>query len=156
MPVWPLALPHRLQPPIRLSTLPRSQRLWFIPSMNGSNKRWQNKVSIHDTEAVTLLLGQPITIDTQSLDYRSNVASKYSFAKTGEPYFDLLESPMYIELQWYYASAMTMPASKHQHPACQNSVSPDPKLVWARWLRHCLPTWCKDSRLKIRATTEFW
>ena len=39
-----------------------------------------NKVSIHDTEAMTLLLGQPITIDTQSLDYRSNVASKYSFA----------------------------------------------------------------------------
>ena len=63
------------------------------------------KVSIHDTEAVTLLLGQPITIDKQSLDYRSNVASKYSFAKTGEPYFDLLDSPMYIELQWYYASA---------------------------------------------------
>ena len=64
-----------------------------------------NKVSIHDTEAMTLLLGQPITIDTQNLDYRSNVASKYSFAKTGEPYFDLLDSPMYIELQWYYASA---------------------------------------------------
>lgn len=64
-----------------------------------------NKVSIHDTEAVTLLLGQPLTIDKQSLDYRSNVASKYSFAKTGEPYFDLLDSPMYIELQWYYASA---------------------------------------------------
>jgi hypothetical protein len=64
-----------------------------------------NKVSIHDTEAVTLLLGQPITIDKQSLDYRSNVASKYSFAKIGEPYFDLLDSPMYIELQWYYASA---------------------------------------------------
>lgn len=63
------------------------------------------KVSIHDTEAVTLLLGQPITIDTQTLDYRSNVASKYSFAKTGEPYFDLLDSPMYIELQWYHASA---------------------------------------------------
>ncbi|WP_332387273.1 hypothetical protein, partial [Staphylococcus aureus] len=53
-----------------------------------------NKVSIHDIDAVTLLLGQPITIDTQSLDYRSNVASKYSFAKTGEPYFDLLDSPM--------------------------------------------------------------
>ena len=72
--------------------------------------QWQqqtlaNKVSIHDTEAMTLLLGQPITIDTQSLDYRSNVASKYSFAKIGEPYFDLLDSPMYIELQWYYASA---------------------------------------------------
>ena len=64
-----------------------------------------NKVSIHDIDAVTLLLGQPITIDTQSLDYRSNVASKYSFAKTGEPYFDLLDSPMYIEVQWYYASA---------------------------------------------------
>ena len=64
-----------------------------------------NKVSIHDTEAMTLLLGQPITIDTQNLDYRSNVASKYSFAKIGEPYFDLLDSPMYIELQWYYASA---------------------------------------------------
>ncbi|MBD3727497.1 MAG: hypothetical protein IE936_10575, partial [Moraxella osloensis] len=64
-----------------------------------------NKVSIHDTEAMTLLLGQPISIDKQSLDYRSNVASKYSFAKTGEPYFDLLDSPMYIELQWYYASA---------------------------------------------------
>lgn len=63
------------------------------------------KVSIHDTKAMTLLLGQPITIDTQSLDYRSNVASKYSFAKTGEPYFDLLDSPMYIELQWYHASA---------------------------------------------------
>ena len=63
------------------------------------------KVSIYDTEGMTLLLGQPITIDTQSLDYRSNVASKYSFAKTGEPYFDLLDSPMYIELQWYYASA---------------------------------------------------
>ena len=72
--------------------------------------QWQqqtlaNKVSIHDTEAMTLLLGQPITIDKQSLDYRSNVASKYSFAKIGEPYFDLLDSPMYIELQWYYASA---------------------------------------------------
>lgn len=64
-----------------------------------------NKVSIHDTEAMTLLLGQPISIDKQSLDYRSNVASKYSFAKIGEPYFDLLDSPMYIELQWYYASA---------------------------------------------------
>ena len=64
-----------------------------------------NKVSIHDTQAMMLLLGQPITVDTQSLDYRSNVASKYSFAKTGEPYFDLLDSPMYIELQWYYASA---------------------------------------------------
>ena len=64
-----------------------------------------NKVSIHDTKAMTLLLGQPITIDKQSLDYRSNLASKYSFAKTGEPYFDLLDSPMYIELQWYYASA---------------------------------------------------
>lgn len=64
-----------------------------------------NKVSIHDTEAMMLLLGQPITIDTQSLDYRSNLASKYSFAKTGEPYFNLLDSPMYIELQWYYASA---------------------------------------------------
>ena len=63
------------------------------------------KVSIHDTKAMTLLLGQPITIDKQSLDYRSNVASKYSFAKIGEPYFDLLDSPMYIELQWYYASA---------------------------------------------------
>ena len=63
-----------------------------------------NKVSIHDTKAMTLLLGQPITIDKQNLDYRSNVASKYSFAKTGEPYFDLLDSPMYIELQWYYAS----------------------------------------------------
>ena len=72
--------------------------------------QWQqqtlaNKVSIHDTEAMTLLLGQPITIDKQSLDYRSNVASKYSFAKIGEPYFDLLDSPMYIELQWYHASA---------------------------------------------------
>lgn len=72
--------------------------------------QWQqqtlaNKVSIHDTEAMTLLLGQPITIDTQSLDYRSNVASKYSFAKIGEPYFDLLDSPMYIELQWYYDNA---------------------------------------------------
>lgn len=64
-----------------------------------------NKVSIHDTEAMTLLLGQPITIDKQTLDYRSNVASKYSFAKIDEPYFDLLDSPMYIELQWYYASA---------------------------------------------------
>lgn len=64
-----------------------------------------NKVSIYDTEAMTLLLGQPISIDTQSLDYRSNVASKYSFAKIGEPYFDLLDSAMYIELQWYYASA---------------------------------------------------
>lgn len=63
------------------------------------------KVSIHDTEAMTLLLGQPITIDKKSLDYRSNVTSKYSFAKIGEPYFDLLDSPMYIELQWYYASA---------------------------------------------------
>ena len=72
--------------------------------------QWQqqtlaNKVSIHDTEAMTLLLGQPITIDKQSLDYRSNVASKYSFAKIGEPYFDLLDSPMYIELQWYYDNA---------------------------------------------------
>lgn len=72
--------------------------------------QWQqqtlaNKVSIHDTKAMTLLLGQPITIDKKSLDYRSNLASKYSFAKTGEPYFDLLDSPMYIELQWYYASA---------------------------------------------------
>ena len=28
---------------IRLSTLPRSQRLWSIPSMSGSNKRWQTK-----------------------------------------------------------------------------------------------------------------
>ena len=28
-----------------------------------------------------------------------------NFAKIGEPYFDLLDSPMYIELQWYYASA---------------------------------------------------
>ncbi|HBI49010.1 MAG TPA: hypothetical protein DDY26_04170 [Moraxellaceae bacterium] len=85
---------------------PTSQPMPVVYPIN----QWQqqtlaNKVSIHDTEAMTLLLGQPITIDTQNLDYRSNVASKYSFAKTGEPYFDLLDSPMYIELQWYYASA---------------------------------------------------
>lgn len=107
--------------------------------------QWQqqtlaNKVSIHDTEAMTLLLGQPISIDKQSLDYRSNVASKYSFAKIGEPYFDLLDSPMYIELQWYYASAYDNASVKNisiQH--AKNSVSSDPKLVWARWLRYCCP-----------------
>ena len=88
------------------SISPNSQPTPVVYPIN----EWQqqtlaNKVSIHDTKAMTLLLGQPITIDKQSLDYRSNVASKYSFAKIGEPYFDLLDSPMYIELQWYYTSA---------------------------------------------------
>lgn len=71
--------------------------------------QWQqtlaSKVSVHDVEAIKSVLGQPVTIDTQSLDYRSNLATNYRFAKVAEPYFDLLDSPMYLELQWYYASA---------------------------------------------------
>lgn len=64
-----------------------------------------NKVSVHDVDTIKSVLGQPVSIDTHSLDYRSNIATQYRFTKVAEPYFDLLDSPMYIELQWYYANA---------------------------------------------------
>ena len=60
-----------------LSINPASQPTPVVYPIN----EWQqqtlaNKVSIHDTQAMMLLLGQPITVDKQSLDYRSTLASK--------------------------------------------------------------------------------
>ena len=42
-----------------------------------------NKVSIHDIDAVTLLLGQPITIDTQSLVVRKPTVTAKTAKKSG-------------------------------------------------------------------------
>jgi hypothetical protein len=49
-------------------------------------------------------LGKVISTDENSLDYASNIASKYRFMNTEAPYLDLIDSEKYLELGWYFAN----------------------------------------------------
>ena len=44
------------------------------------------------------------TVDTRSLDFSSNLATQYRYTLATAPYFEVIDSPKYIELGWYYAS----------------------------------------------------
>ncbi|AAZ18014.1 hypothetical protein Psyc_0140 [Psychrobacter arcticus 273-4] len=49
-------------------------------------------------------LGKVVSTDKNSLDYASNLASKYRFMNTEAPYLDLIDSEKYLELGWYFAN----------------------------------------------------
>lgn len=74
---------------------------------------WQRqtvtKLPVQDIALVnqhlTQALGQTPTTDTKSLDFYSNPATQYQFAKPAMPYFDVIDSPQFIELGWYYPNA---------------------------------------------------
>lgn len=44
------------------------------------------------------------SIDKKSLDFGSNLATQYRYTANTAPYFDVIDSPHYLELGWYYAS----------------------------------------------------
>ncbi len=69
-------------------------------------------ISLWDSNTLSAQLGEPSSVDARQLDYDSNLATKYSFAKTGAPYFDVLDSTKYMEIQWYFAGSHDSDAIK--------------------------------------------
>lgn len=61
-------------------------------------------MGIDDIERINQQLGKVLRTDPKSLDYASNIATKYSFAGETAPYLDTIDSPSYLELGWYYAN----------------------------------------------------
>ncbi len=49
-------------------------------------------------------ISEIISIDENSLDFISHSATKYRFMQSNQPYFDLVDSPNYLEIDWYYAN----------------------------------------------------
>lgn len=68
------------------------------------NKDKVESVSINDVDKLKDKLGKVVTTDDNSLDYASNIATKYRFMKDDGVYLDLIDSPKYLELGWYYAN----------------------------------------------------
>ncbi len=78
--------------------------------------QWQqtpiNPIKVKDINAVNQFLTAQFgkkpnlpTVDTRSLDYSGNLATQYRYTLATAPYFEVIDSPKYIELGWYYASA---------------------------------------------------
>ncbi len=71
-------------------------------------KAWQQqpivKLSLKDTPALLAVLGTLQSTDPKSLDYAGNIAKKYRFSDEAAPYLELIDSPYYLELGWYYAN----------------------------------------------------
>lgn len=44
------------------------------------------------------------SVDKKSLDFSSNLATQYRYTVNTAPFFDIIDSPRYLELGWYYAS----------------------------------------------------
>ena len=71
-------------------------------------KAWQQqpiaKLSLKDMPALLAVLGTVQSTDPKSLDYAGNIANKYRFSDEAAPYLELIDSPHYLELGWYYAN----------------------------------------------------
>lgn len=70
---------------------------------------WQQqksqKIALTDIDAIKKILGKLERTDNNSLDYKGNLAKKYSFQPESSPYLDLIDSEKYLELGWYYANS---------------------------------------------------
>lgn len=60
--------------------------------------------AITDLDAINAALGKVASTETNSLDYASNIATKYRFMNNEAPYLDLIDSEKYLEIGWYYAN----------------------------------------------------
>lgn len=76
------------------------------------NKEKVEKVGIDEVEKLQAKLGKVVTTDKNSLDYASNPATKYRFMQDDAAYLDLVDSPKYLELGWYYANPKDTDAEK--------------------------------------------
>lgn len=76
------------------------------------NKDKVESISINDVDKLKDKLGKVVTTDDNSLDYASNIATKYRFMKDDGVYLDLIDSPKYLELGWYYANPTDNDAEK--------------------------------------------
>ncbi len=80
---------------------------------------WQKQtgvnVSIQDIESIKTALGAVNRTDEQrSIDFSGKLAVKYSFQPESAPYLDLIDSPQFIELGWYYANPSDTDDEKRQ------------------------------------------
>lgn len=74
--------------------------------------QWQQqtvtKLPLKDINAINqhigVQLGKAPKTDTKSLDFNSNPATQYQFANPATPYFDVIDSPKFVEFGWYYSN----------------------------------------------------
>ncbi|WP_169392621.1 MULTISPECIES: hypothetical protein [Psychrobacter] len=70
--------------------------------------RWSNEavspITLNDLDDIKATLGKVVTTDDNSLDYASNIATKYRFMNDDAPYLDLIDSDKYLEVGWYFAN----------------------------------------------------
>ncbi len=50
------------------------------------------------------LIAEVVSIDENSLDFASHKATKYRFMANNAPYFDMVNSPDYLEIGWHFAN----------------------------------------------------
>lgn len=69
---------------------------------------WSNEavspITFNDLDEMKAALGKVVTTDDNSLDYASNIATKYRFMSDDAPYLDLIDSDKYLEIGWYFAN----------------------------------------------------
>ncbi len=69
---------------------------------------WSNEavspITLNDLDDIKATLGKVVTTDDNSLDYASNIATKYRFMNDDAPYLDLIDSDKYLEVGWYFAN----------------------------------------------------
>ncbi len=61
-------------------------------------------IQIDALDSINATFGKVVSTDENSLDYASNLATKYRFMSTKAPYLDVIDSQKYLELGWYYAN----------------------------------------------------
>lgn len=69
---------------------------------------WSNEavtpITFNDLDDIKATLGKVVSTDDNSLDYASNIATKYRFMNDEAPYLDLIDSEKYLEIGWYFAN----------------------------------------------------
>lgn len=76
------------------------------------NKGEIEHFAIDDIDKMKRIFGKVAVTDENSLDYASNIATKYRFMKGEDPYLDIIDSTEYLEYGWYYANPDDSDAEK--------------------------------------------
>ncbi|WP_019673169.1 hypothetical protein [Psychrobacter lutiphocae] len=80
---------------------PRTPVSYDVRNWQADNKE---DLSLDDLNQIKNKFGKVIVTDENSLDYASNSAVKYRFARGDQPYLDIIDSDAYLEIGWYYAN----------------------------------------------------